>query len=95
MPKNHHPEDVKAEVRKTGITLAELARQNKMAAVTGRRCLYEPCPRMNQVIADRLGRTVHDLWPEWFDRNNKRISRFHRENTSAAPALSCQKEAAA
>ena len=38
---NEHPEDVKAKVRKTGVSLAELARRNGMAEGTGARALYE------------------------------------------------------
>ena len=41
---NTHPEDVKAAVRKTGITLAELARRNGLSDSTTRKALYRPQP---------------------------------------------------
>jgi Ner family transcriptional regulator len=88
---NVHPEDVKAAVRKTGVSLAELARRNGMAPVTGRRCLYEPCPTMNRHIADHLGVPVHKLWPEWFAADGARIHRFRREASSPARAGHRQK----
>lgn len=95
MQRNRHPEDIKAEVRKTGLTLAELARRNGMAGGTGGRALYEPCPRMNRAIAGHLGKSVHDLWPEWFDANGERILRFEREGTSGRTVESRQKSRAA
>lgn len=95
MPKNAHPEDVKARVRKTGISLAELARRNEMVGGTGARALYEPCPRMNHAIAKHLGVSVHDLWPEWFDKAGERILRFSRETTTGKTAESRQNREAA
>lgn len=92
---NEHPEDVKAMVRKTGVSLAELARRNGMAEGTGARALYEPCPRMNQAIAGHLKKTVHELWPEWFDATGDRILRFSREDTTGKTAESRQKQQAA
>lgn len=95
MAKNQHPEDVKAAVRKTGISLAELARQNGLAAVSGRRCLYEPVPRANRAVAERLGRPVHELWPEWFDAKGNRVLRFDRETIDRQSSSHCQKETVA
>lgn len=92
---NEHPEDVKAKVRKTGVSLAELARRNGMAEGTGARALYEACPRMNQAIADHLDIPVHELWPEWFDANGDRILRFSRDSNSGKSAESRQNREAA
>lgn len=91
MTHNTHPEDVKAAVRKTGISLAELARRHGMAPSTGARALYLPCPTMNRAIADHLGVSVHSLWPEWFDAGGERIHRFSRKSTSAGQSESRQK----
>lgn len=95
MPTNQHPEDIKAAVRKTGISLAELARQNGLASVSGRRCLYEPVPRANRAIADHLGVPLHELWPEWFDEAGARIARFRRDSSSRPEPAQRQKGAAA
>jgi lambda repressor-like predicted transcriptional regulator len=95
MAQNHHPEDLKAEVRKTGISLAELARRHGMVGGTGSRALYEPCPRMNRAIADHLGVSVHALWPEWFDADGERILRFDRKSISGDRTESRQKRRAA
>lgn len=91
MTQNKHPEDIKAAVRKTGVSLAELARRHGMAPSTGARALYLPCPTMNRAIADHLGVSVHELWPEWFDADGERLHRFERKSISAAVPESRQK----
>lgn len=96
MPQNTHPEDVKAAVRKTGISLAELARRNGLAAVSGRRCLYFPVPSANRAIAARLGRSVHELWPEWFDADgSRRLGDLRNDPNTAADEAQRQKRSAA
>lgn len=71
---NMHAEDVKAKVRKTGVSLAQLARDNELSDSAVRKALYEPIPRGNAAIADYLHMALHDLWPEWFDKDGNRIS---------------------
>ena len=92
---NEHPEDVKAKVRKTGVSLAELARRAGLAPGTGARALYEPCPRMNHAIAEHLDTSVHTLWPEWFDIDGERLLRFERKTTTLKSSESRQKDEAA
>ena len=89
-PQNAHPEDVKAAVRKTGVSLAELARRCGLAPSTGRRAIYEACPAMNRAIAAHLGVPVHALWPEWFAADGARIHRFVRE--SSGPSRPCHRQ---
>lgn len=95
MATNKHPEDVKALVRKTGVSLAELARRHGLAAVSGRRCLYEPVPSANRAIAEHLGKTVHEIWPEWFDAKGERILRFSRKRITPDAAAQRLKRSAA
>lgn len=71
---NMHAEDVKAKVRKTGVSLAKLARNNKLSDSAVRKALYEPIPRGNAVIAKHLNTSLHEIWPEWFDGTGNRIS---------------------
>lgn len=75
MARNMHPEDIKAAVRKTGITLAELARRNGLSTSTTRKALRHPQPAGARVIAAYLGLSVHAIWPEWFAPNGTRIYR--------------------
>lgn len=89
MPKplaNMHAEDVKAAVRKKGISLARLARDNGLSDSAVRKALYGPIPRGNQVIAKHLGKAVHQIWPEWFGKDGTRITsgKDNRHLTGAA-----------
>ena len=95
MPKrNMHPEDVKAAVRKTGVTLSGLARDNGFSDSAGRKALYQPIPRVNRLIAKRLGKTVHEIWPEWFDSQGYRVTNG-RKDSPARRSMPSQKEEAA
>lgn len=67
-----HPEDVKARVRKTGVSLAELARRASVTPGTVNQSLYRPIPAGNRVIADHLGVPVQRIWPEWYDEEGNR-----------------------
>lgn len=90
---NQHAEDVKAKVRKTGISLAELARKNDLSDSATRKALYRPVPSGNRVIAKHLETTVNELWPEWFDAAGNRIT-SSQETSTAARARDSQKRAA-
>lgn len=96
MPNNKHPEDIKAAIRKTGITLEELGEKTNVPGNTVRKSLYVPCPKGNRVVAKYLGQTVHDLWPEWFDENGNRIlSKTGSKHTSRQSRGHGQKRRAA
>ncbi|MGE0256966.1 MAG: transcriptional regulator [Alphaproteobacteria bacterium] len=82
MPRNWHPEDVKAAVRKTGISLSELARRNRVSPSTVHKALTEPHPTGNRAVAAYLGRSVHELWPDWYDRDGNRTRSTGQKNSS-------------
>ena len=65
-PKNRHAEDIKGAVRKSGSTLAAIARDAGLSDSATRLALRQPVPRANQAIADHLGEKMEDIWPEWF-----------------------------
>lgn len=90
---NKHPEDIKADVRKTGISLAELARRHGLDDSTTRAALRRPQPSGNRAIAKHLKKTLNELWPEWFDAGGNRIS--GPKDTRPAVAKASQKEKAA
>ena len=93
---NQHPEDVKAAIRKTGISLVALGNRVGVPGCTIRKCLYVPCPKGNRVVAAYLGRRLHELWPEWYDETGDRISaRSSGKHTSARPRGHGQKRAGA
>lgn len=94
--KNMHPEDIKAAVRKTGVTLTELALLNGLSESLARAALRRPQPSGNRVIAEYLGRPLSDLWPEWFDADGNRLpSKSTKKHSRAARAGHCQKRRAA
>lgn len=70
---NMHPEDIKAAVRKKFGSLAALARENGVSDSVVRAALIRPQPTGNRIIANCLEQSVHDLWPEWYDRDGKRL----------------------
>lgn len=70
-----HRADILAAVRKRGSTLAEIARGVGLA----RQTMYwamstAPRLRANKAIAEFLGVSLHELWPQWFDEDGKLIS---------------------
>lgn len=63
---NWHPQDVIAEVRKSGTTLAALSRQHGFADRSLRTALVKRWPRANGIIASHLNQSRHQIWPHWF-----------------------------
>lgn len=68
-----HKEDIKAAIRKRGSTLASLSKGAVLSDAACANALNRPVPRANQAIAEFLGKTLHELWPRWYDQNGERI----------------------
>jgi Ner family transcriptional regulator len=66
-PQDWHPEDIKAAVRKTGISLDALGRQNGYAQGSIRTVLTAWLPRAQAIIADRIGVPPQTIWPSRYD----------------------------
>ena len=98
MPQDVDREDIKAAIRKTGITLNELSRRNGYCVAAVRITLRRRWPAVEAIVAEHLGRKPQDIWPSRYDpdgvplrgvRSNKRnISRRgaspHRQKHEAA-----------
>lgn len=70
--KGIHPEDIKAALRKRGITLADLSRQhgytpNAVGLVLHGRRRSAP---LRRIIAAAVGRPEHEIWPERYRRGS-------------------------
>ncbi|MEQ8739534.1 MAG: helix-turn-helix domain-containing protein [Hoeflea sp.] len=92
--RNADPNDLMAEIRKRIGSMSELARRHGVSTSTIRCATRRPQPTGNRIIAEFLGRSVHELWPEWFDADGNR--RLSSPNRSAARSRSqCQKREAA
>lgn len=93
--KRWHPEDIKAEVRKRGGTLASVARNAGLSDVSGRVAFHLPVPTANRAIAEFIGVPVNELWPQWFDaEGNRKSSISSNENSPKAPRGHRQKTVA-
>ena len=70
-----HPEDIKAAVRKTGLSLASLARANGMKKQTLSLALQaRVSERAERVIADCIRIAPAKIWPSRYGRNGRRIN---------------------
>lgn len=78
LAQNTHPEDVKAAVRKKIGSLAALARQHGVSDSVVRAALIRPQPTGNRIIADCLGRSLHQIWPQWYRADGSRIPSSRR-----------------
>lgn len=64
-----HPQDIMAAVRKKGSSLQRLAREHGFSRNTLNRALKERFPNAHAVIADYIGVSRGDLWPQWYCKN--------------------------
>jgi Ner family transcriptional regulator len=62
-----HREDIKAAIRKHGITLEELSVANGLDPRACSLALLRPHFAAELVIAEFLGRSPRELWPQRFD----------------------------
>lgn len=65
--KSWHKEDIKAEIRKRGYTLTDLALDKGLFSNAVRTALIQPCYPGEQAIAECLGIPASRLWPERYD----------------------------
>ena len=66
-----HAQDILAEIRKSGTTLAALSRQNGFNPRSLNSALTKRWPRGNAIIASHLGASRHQIWPHWFGPNDE------------------------
>lgn len=76
-----HPEDIKAQIRKRGTTLTQLALDNDLGKSTIRVCLLKSVPRAEKVIASFLNLSTHALWPDRYDVDGNRIKQPKKESS--------------
>lgn len=85
---------IKAEVYRKGHTLADVARKAGFAPSTIRSALISPRSRANHAIAECIGVSVHELWPDWFDKEGTLKSRGEEPNSTTGPRASEKQRAA-
>ena len=62
-----HPEDIKAAIRKRGMTTSQLSRSNGLAESTLRNVFHHHWPKGEKIIAEFLGLTPRDIWPSRYE----------------------------
>lgn len=81
-----HPEDIKAAIRKRGMTLHALSRQAGCEASAARKALLRPSPRLQAVIGRLLGVHPMVIWPSRYDETGAPRRRGPvRDQTSTPP----------
>ncbi|UIJ46915.1 helix-turn-helix domain-containing protein [Sphingomonas cannabina] len=79
-----HPEDIKAAIRKKGITLADLARDAGMAGNALRLALSLPRAEAERVIAAALDLHPMVIWPSRYHADGRRKQPQPADNYRAA-----------
>ncbi|QOD81396.1 helix-turn-helix domain-containing protein [Chromobacterium haemolyticum] len=72
-PPGWHKEDIKAAIRKAGSTMNALARDRNLPLSTIRNALIRPVLSGEVAIAEFLGIPAHELWPERWTPEGRRI----------------------
>ncbi|GAB2941266.1 helix-turn-helix domain-containing protein [Hafnia psychrotolerans] len=79
---NWHPADIIAALRKKGTTLAALSRESGLCSSTLSNALSRPWPKGEQLIAQAIGVTPSEIWPQrYFDQNGRPIVKNMRDKT--------------
>lgn len=62
-----HAEDIKAAIRKRGLTISQLSRNNGLAAATLRNVFRHHWPKGERIIAEALGTEPQKIWPTRYE----------------------------
>ena len=96
MSRGWHKEDIKAAIRKRGMTLEALSLANGLHPSACMHALYRPAINAELVIAEFLGVSPRQLWPQRFEPDGRRKDgRRHRNNTRRGRGGERQKGCAA
>jgi Ner family transcriptional regulator len=86
-PQDWHVEDIKAAIRKTGLTLSDLSLAAGFCGGAAKCALRMPWPRMEAAIAAHLGRKPHEIWPSRYSPDGRPLAGLHiRRPKNLAPA---------
>lgn len=68
-----HPELIKAHLRMKGYTLEDVAREAQLSSSAVRTALKKPSASAERAIAAKLNMPLHELWPQRWTRDGRRI----------------------
>lgn len=78
-----HAADIKAELEKRGISLAQLSRDHGYHSTAAAKALRLEWPEMERIIADAIGVTPELIWPSRY-RDGVPMKYLPRRQTSGA-----------
>ena len=61
------------ELRKRGLTAARLADEAGMSRSSFYSAMQRPYPRVQRMIALALGLSVHEIWPQFYGPDGRRL----------------------
>lgn len=59
-------------LREQGVTAAGLAADAGMARSTFYSAMQRPYPRVHNIIAEAIGRPIHEIWPSFYNADGSR-----------------------
>lgn len=78
-----HQEEIKAAIRKRGVTLTALSIRHGYEGSACRRAVSYPWPAVERIIADFLGEKPESIWPSRYDALGRPRSRIHESQSTA------------
>jgi len=93
MSQGMHLQDIKAALYKKGLTLKDISKKAGLTETAASKSLRFPCPNAHRIIAKVIGKSLHEIWPQWYDLNNRRIpgTPSRKQNTMKNAKSHCQK----
>ncbi len=85
---------VQGELRLKGTSFSDIARQNGWSSRAVSAAMYVPSDPQERAIAEALGVTQQELFPERFGEDGRRLHRV-RESTDQHPQSNAKKRAVA
>ena len=87
MAKDWHREDIKAAIRKTGMTLGALSLTHKLSRRAVSVTLQKPWPRVQAIVAKHIGVAPQVIWPSRYDASGAPLRKPHwkQRHPSRAP----------
>lgn len=82
MPTDWHPEDIKARIRKSGLSMSEVARRAGVPSHQLRHALITPREDGERVISEFLGIPPQRIWPSRYNKDGQRKRPQPRQNYS-------------
>jgi Ner family transcriptional regulator len=88
-----HPADIIAAVRKRGTSLQRLSREHGFSVFTMNKAVRQCFPACHLIIASVIGAPRQTIWPQFYDREGKRLSARERRRRELRAEITQQRAA--